>query len=300
MAAGMGSRYGGLKQIDPVGPNDEIILDYSAYDALRAGFNKIVFVIRRDIEEAFRDKIGRTLEKHADVVYVFQELTDLPPGHSLPAGRTKPWGTGHAVLSCRNVVDTPFAVINADDYYGASSFAALAPYLRQARDRDGIADYCMVGFALSNTLSEHGSVARGICEMTADGFLTDIRERTRIERFPEAIRYTEDSADWVDIAPETIVSLNTWGFTPSIFEELERGFAAFLEATADNATKAEYFLPNVVGDMVRSGKATVKVLPTNEKWFGVTYQADRPVVQSAIRGMIAGGIYPSNLWESRK
>lgn len=298
MAAGMGSRYGGLKQIDPVGPNGEIILDYSAYDAIKAGFGKIVFIIRRDLEEAFREKIGNTLEKKIDVAYVFQELTNLPAGFTVPEGRTKPWGTGHAVLSCKGNVNTPFAVINADDFYGATAFSALAPYLRKAEDRDGVSDYCMVGYALKNTLSENGSVARGICEVTPDGFLTDIRERTRIEQFANGIRYTEDGENWVDLDPEVMVSLNTWGFTLSILDELEEGFAPFLRRTMDNILKTEYFLPEVVGNLVKAGKARVKVLPTDEKWYGVTYQEDRPLIQTAIKDMIHRGMYPENLWES--
>lgn len=298
MAAGMGSRYGGLKQIDPVGPNGEIILDYSAYDAIKAGFGKIVFIIRRDLEEIFRDKIGSSLEKRVDVAYVFQELTNLPTSFSLPEGRTKPWGTGHAVLSCKGAVDTPFAVINADDFYGASAFSSLATYLRGAKDQEGIHDYCMVGYALQNTLSKNGSVARGICDVTPDGFLTDIRERTRIAQFSKTIRYTENGEDWVDLAPDVIVSLNTWGFTLSIFDELESGFGPFLSRHSDNITKAEYFLPEVVGNLVKTGKATVKVLPTDEKWYGVTYQEDRPLIQAAIREMINRGTYPGNLWEN--
>jgi len=296
MAAGIGTRYGGLKQIDPVGPNGEIILDYSAYDALAAGFDRIVFIIRRDLERAFRDRIGRAVEKRADVAYVIQELGDLPAGFAVPEGRTKPWGTGHAVLSCRNAVNAPFAVINADDYYGATSFATLAPYLRQARDIDGVGDHCMVGYALENTLSENGSVARGICELTPEGFLSDIRERTRIQRFDEGIRYAETDDRWAPLPPDAIVSLNLWGFTPSILAALESSFASFLRASADRLEKAEYFLPDVVGDLVKCGKARVKVLRTTEKWYGITYQEDRPLVQSAIRDLVRVGTYPDDLW----
>ena len=296
MAAGMGSRYGGLKQIDPVGPSGEIILDYSAYDAIRAGFSRIVFIIRRDLEQTFRDKIGRSLEKRADVAYVHQELTNLPEGFSVPEGRTKPWGTGHAVLSCKGVVDTPFAVINADDYYGATAFDTLAPYLRQARDHDDIGDYSMVGYELANTLSENGSVARGICDLTADGFLTDITERTRIQRFGDEIKYTANGEDWMALAPKAIVSLNFWGFTPSFLDELDAGFAPFLRANAANMARTEYFLPAVVGDSVKAGRSRVKVLETSEKWYGVTYREDRPLIQSAIRDLIARGAYPEDLW----
>lgn len=298
MAAGMGSRYGGLKQIDPVGPNGEIILDYSAYDALRAGFDKIVFVIRRDLEEMFREKVGRNLEHRTDVAYVFQDIDMLPAGFSVPEGRVKPWGTGHAVMVCKGAVDTPFAAINADDYYGSSAFQTIGDYLRTARDHNGLYDYCMVGYALSNTVSEHGSVARGICEVTEDGLLTDLRERTRIEQFPDGIRYTENGADWVDLPPDAIASMNFWGFTPSFLDELEAAFPVFLRKSADNPLKAEYFLPEVVGDLAKAGKAKVRVLPTGEKWFGVTYQEDRPLIQNAMRELIRAGVYPDKLWET--
>jgi len=296
MAAGMGSRYGGLKQIDPIGPNDEIILDYSVYDALRAGFSKIVFIIRKDIESVFREKIGHAIEKRADVAYVFQDVADLPDGFSVPEGRTKPWGTGHAVLSSRDAVDTPFAVINADDFYGSIAFQTLGQYLSQAKDQGGVYDFSMVGYALSNTLSENGTVARGVCEATPDGFLTDIHERTSIKQFTDGIKYTENGTDWVSLSPEAIVSLNIWGFTPGILHELEAGFPSFLQKNVGNLAKAEYFLPSVVGDLVKESKARVKILPTNEKWFGVTYQEDRPIVQAAIRDLIDRGIYPENLW----
>jgi len=298
MAAGMGSRYGGLKQIDPVGPNGEIILDYSAYDALRAGFDKIVFVIRRDLEEMFREKVGRTLERRTDVAYVFQDIDMLPAGFSVPEGRVKPWGTGHAVMVCKGAVDTPFAAINADDYYGSSAFQTIGDYLRTARDRNGLYDYCMVGYAIRNTVSEHGSVARGICEVTEDGLLTDLRERTRIEQFPDGIRYTENGADWVGLPPDAIASMNFWGFTPSFLDELEATFPVFLRKSAGNPLKAEYFLPEVVGDLAKAGKAKVRVLPTGEKWFGVTYQEDRPLIQNAMRELIRAGVYPDKLWET--
>jgi len=297
MAAGIGARYGGLKQIDPIGPNGEIILDYSAYDAIRAGFNRIVFVIRRDIEQAFRDKIGRSLEKRIDVTYVYQELTDLPEGFSVPEGRTKPWGTGHAVLSCKGAVDTPFGVINADDFYGAGAYAMLAPYLRQSRDLDGVGDYCMVGYELANTLSENGSVARGICDVSADGFLVNVTERTRIERVGEQIKCAGDDGQLLTLSPRTIASMNFWGFTPSFLEELDAGFAPFLKANADNMAKCEYFLPSVVDGAVKAGRARVRVLETSEKWYGVTYQEDRPLIQAAVRDMIARGVYPETLWD---
>jgi len=297
MAAGIGSRYGGLKQVEPVGLHGEMILDYSVYGALRAGFDRIVFLIRRDIEDIFRTKIGRTIEQRVDTAYVFQELGHVPAGFAVPPDRKKPWGTGHAVLSCKDAVRAPFAAINADDYYGKAAFEVLAQHLRQAEDRDGRYDYAMVGYALRNTLSEHGHVARGVCQVTPDGCLADVIERTHIQPFSDgSIRYTENTTDWVTLAPETTVSLNIWGFTPSLFSELEARFAGFLSKNTANLTKAEYFLPNVVGELVNEGKARVRVLPTQEKWYGVTYQEDRPRIQAAIRDMIRQGRYPEKLW----
>ena len=298
MAAGMGSRYGGLKQLDPIGPHGEIILDYSVYDALRAGYERIVFVIKEQIEDAFRDKVGRTIEKHCDTAYVFQHLADVPEGYALPPDRVKPWGTAHAAMSARRVVDVPLAVINADDFYGRSSFQVLGDYLRTARDVDGVYDCCMVGFRLDNTLTDHGHVARGVCTVDERGHLLGVRERTRIQRFGDSARYTEDGDTWIEIPGETTVSLNMWGFTPSLFAELEARFLPFLEGNADNILKAEYFLPEAVGGLVREGKATVKVLTTDERWFGVTYKADKPMVEQAVRELVRRGVYPENLWGS--
>lgn len=296
MAAGMGSRYGGLKQIDPVGPSGEIILDYSAYDAIKAGFDKIVFIIRKDIEEAFREVIGSKLENKMDVSYVFQELSNLPEGFSVPEGRKKPWGTGHAVMTGMDVVKTPFAVINADDFYGPTAYQTMGKYLSTAEDKNGIYDFCMVGYELQNTLSENGDVARGVCTLTSDSHLTDVCERTKIKPFEDGIKFTEDGINWEPLAPETIVSLNLWGFTPSIMNELHDRFSAFLKARQSDILKAEYFLPSVVDTLVKESKATVSVLPTKEKWYGVTYQEDRPLIQAAIRNMVNNGIYPENLW----
>ena len=296
MAAGIGSRYGGLKQIDPVGPQGEIVIDYSLYDALRAGFGKVVFLIRREMEEPFREKIGKSIEARVETAYVFQEIAQVPAGFAVPPERQKPWGTGHAVLVCKDVVHTPFAVINADDFYGATAFQVLAQYLRQAEDRPGMYAYGMVGYRLSHTLSAYGYVARGVCQTTPDGYLLDIRERTRIEKFADGARYTENGTDWVSLPDDTIVSMNMWGFTPSIFTELEARFPAFLQQSAANVLKAEYFLPDVVGALLHEHKAGVRVLPTNEKWFGVTYREDRPRVQAAIQALIAQGAYPRDLW----
>ena len=295
MAAGMGSRYGGLKQLDPVGPNGEIILDYSVYDALRAGFGKVVFVIKEEFEQTFRGQVGTTIGKHCETAYVFQKIQDVPPDFVIPPDRKKPWGTGHAVLSCKDVVHTPFAVINADDFYGRASYQVLCDYLKNAQDRAEVYDYCMVGFVLENTLTEHGHVARGVCSLDEKGFLIGIRERTRVERFENAVRYTEDGETWVEIPNNTIASLNMGGFTPSFFAELEAHFRSFLQENGHNI-KAELFLPAVVGSLIKAKKARVQVLATSERWFGVTYQQDKPRVKQAIQDLIRRGDYPERLW----
>ena len=296
MAAGIGSRYGGLKQIEPVGPSGEIVIDYSIYDALRAGFDRVVFIIRRDLEEAFRRKLGRTVERRTEVAYVFQELEAVPSGFRVPAGRTKPWGTGHAILLCRESVRTPFLALNADDFYGRGAFEAMAAYLRGRQDGpDGYA-YAMAGYSLSNTLSAHGHVARAACQMTPDGYLSDVRELLRIQRFPDGIKHTVNGADWHPLPEQCVVSMNFWGFTPSIFAELEARFTRFLDERAGDILKAEFLIPEVVGALVREKKARVKVLPVADKWFGVTYPEDRPVVQAAVRELVRTGIYPARLW----
>ena len=295
MAAGIGSRYGGLKQVDPVGPHDELIIHYSVYDALRAGFDRIVFVIRRDIEDAFRARIGRMVEAQAAVDYVFQELHDLPGGAPAPAGRVKPWGTGHAVWCCRHTIQAPFAVINADDFYGATSFQAIAEHLRQASDQPGFYDFSMVGYPLQNTLSAHGHVARGVCQVAADGTLISIQEHTRIQAFSDGIKTWHEASDWTPLAPDTHVSMNFWGFTPALFGELEQRLAHFLHREDAALLRSELFLPNVVGELVQAQAARVQVLPTHEQWFGVTYRADRPRVQAAIQALLAAGVYPDRL-----
>ena len=296
LAAGIGSRYGGLKQIEPLGPNGEIIIDYSIYDALNAGFGKVVFVIKQDIEEALRERVGKTIEKRCETAYVFQRIGDVPEGFEPPPDRQKPWGTAHATLSCKNVVHSPFAVINADDFYGRSSYQTLCDYLKNAQDRGGVYDYSMVGYVLENTLTEHGHVARGVCTVDQDGFLVEIHERTRIEKFGEISKYTEGGEHWVEIPKGSIVSMNMWGVTPSLFAELEARFPRFLQKNSDNIQKAEYFLPDVVDDLLKETRATVKVLSTNERWYGVTYQQDKPRVKQAIRDLIRRGVYPENLW----
>jgi hypothetical protein len=297
MAAGLGSRYGGIKQIEPVGPYGATLLDYAVFDALHAGFGKVVFVISAAIEAPFRERFGATVERHCEVAYVLQRLADVPSGFALPPERQKPWGTGQAVLSCRDEVAGPFAVINADDFYGRAAFEALARSLARAEDKAGVYDYCMVGYVLENTITEHGHVSRGVCTVDDDGFLVHIRERTHIERLDQRIAYTEDGVTWIDIPAHATVSMNIWGFTLSLFGELERRFPIFLEKNAHNLQKAEFFLPNIVGDIVQEQKARVRVLASDAQWFGVTYKEDRPRVEQAIRALIEQGVYPENLWQ---
>lgn len=298
MAAGIGSRYGGLKQIDPVGPGGEIIIDYSVFDARRAGFDKVVFIIRKEIEAAFREKVGATIEQQIETAYAFQELDMLPDGYTLPEGRTKPWGTGHALLCAADVIDGPFAAINADDFYGPTSFAVLADYLKQARDANGVYDWSMVGFILSNTLSEHGHVARGVCTV-ADHQLVDIVERTKIQPFADGIKFSEDDgATWTPLDSQTFVSMNMWGFTRGYLDELAAGFGTFLD-TQMQLPKSEYLLPTVVSELLQQQRAAVKVLPCHEKWLGVTYQEDKPSVVAAIRERVEAGEYPERLWAEK-
>ncbi len=298
MAAGMGSRYGGLKQIDPVGPNGEIILDYSVFDAAEAGFDRVVFVIKREIEEDFKKITEGSFKGKIEVDYAYQDITDLPDGFSVPEGRVKPWGTGHAVLACRGMIDGPFAVINADDYYGKETFRLIHDELVKEKATDGKYGFCMVGFKVENTLTENGSVARGVCQTNADGYLTDIVERTKIAINDGKIQFTEDDgASWTDIPRGTTVSMNCWGFSPEMMDELEKRFAAFLtKGIKENPLKCEYFLPFVVDEILKENKAEVKVLETGEKWYGVTYKEDRELVVDAIGQKIAQGIYPEKLW----
>lgn len=298
MAAGMGSRYGGLKQIDPMGPNGEIIMDYSIYDAVKAGFDKVVFIIKKEMEDIFRETVGSRIDAVVKTSYVFQGIDDVPAGFEVPEGRIKPWGTGHAVLSCRNAVDSPFAVINADDFYGQTTFQLMNDYLVGLKDSN-VYQYCMVGFKLENTLTEHGHVARGVCTLDSNGNLKEIHERTKIQKFGNETKYTENDKDWVLIPEGSIVSMNTWGFTPSIFNELEAGFPAFLRNNEKNILKAEYFLPSVVDGLISENKARVKVLPSKERWYGVTYQEDKPLIKQAILKMTKEGIYPESLWRTK-
>ena len=299
MAAGMGSRYGGLKQIDPVGSQGEAILDYSIYDAYEAGFRTAVIIIKEAIREDFMQTVGARLQKSPmEIRYAYQELHKLPEGYSVPEGRTKPWGTSHAVLCARDAIgDAPCAVINADDYYGKSAFRVIYDYLSQAADGEKY-DYCMVGYELGKTVTDNGSVARGICQTDAENYLTDIHERTRIEKFPGGIHYTEDGGEsWTDVPAEAIVSMNFWGFTPSFLQEIESSFPGFLDdILRANPMKGEFYLPALVSKLLKNGKATVRVLQSPDKWYGVTYAADKPGVVAALREMAAQGKYPDGLW----
>ena len=297
MAAGMGSRYGGLKQIDPVDDSGHIIMDFSIYDAMRAGFEKVVFIIKKENEADFKECIGTRVAKKMQVEYVFQDLHNLPNGYSVPEGRIKPWGTGHAVLSCLPVVDGPFAVINADDYYGREAFQLVYNFLSSHQDEEKY-QYVMVGYYLKNTLTENGHVARGVCCADPKGKLTGIVERTRIEKRPEGPAYTEDEGEtWISLAEDSIVSMNMWGFTASMMEELQDRFAKFLEKNlTENPLKCEYFLPFVVDELLKEEKAEVTVLESAERWYGVTYKEDKPVVVHAIRRLKEAGLYPQGNW----
>lgn len=290
MAAGMGSRYGGLKQIDPVGPAGETIIDYSIYDALRAGFGKLVFVIRKDIEQAFKETVGARFEKHAPVEYVFQELDKLPAGFTVPEGRTKPWGTTQAVLMAADVIHEPFAVINADDFYGAESYRVLAEHLQS-----GSPDYAMVGFVLRNTLSDFGSVARGVCRVNAENYLERIEELTNIERDGEHAKNTDAAGHVTKLTGDEPVSMNFWGFTPEIFPQLREVFDGFLKRSGKEL-KTESYVPAAVGELITAGKARVKVLRSGDPWFGVTYREDRPRVVDSISKLVDADKYPAALW----
>ena len=290
LAAGMGSRYGGLKQIDPVGPAGETIIDYSIYDALRAGFGKLVFVIRHDIEQQFREIIGARFEKRVAVEYVFQELDKLPPGFSVPTGRTKPWGTTHAILLAEDAIREPFAAINADDFYGQQAYRLLAEHLTS-----GTADYAMAGFILRNTLSEFGSVARGVSRVDGNNYLTSIVEMTKIEPDGKGAKNSDADGNIIKLTGNEAVSMNFWGFTPALFPQLRARFTGFLKKSGQEQ-KSECYIPATVGELVSGGQAKVKVLRTNDSWFGVTYREDRPRVVESVRKLIARGDYPEKLW----
>lgn len=289
LAAGMGSRYGGLKQVDPVGPNGETIIDYSIFDALRAGFGKLVFVIRRDIEHQFKEIIGARFEKRVPVEYVFQELDMLPPGFSVPAGRTKPWGTTHAILLAESAVKEPFAAINADDFYGRQAYEVLARHLTSVTP-----DYAMVGFVLRNTLSKHGTVTRGISRVDENNYLKNVVEMMKIEPDGDGAKNTGPDGQVTQLTGDEAVSMNFWGFNPAVFPQLRANFTAFLKKSGQEQ-KSECYIPTTVNELVTAGQAKVKVLRTNDSWFGVTYREDRPRVIESIGKLITSGVYPPNL-----
>ena len=298
MAAGMGSRYGGLKQIDPVDENGNIIIHYSLFDAYRAGFKTAVFIIKPELEETFKEVIGPKVPEKMEIKYVYQVIDDLPEGYTVPEGRTKPWGTAHAALAARNAVDGPFAIINSDDYYGAEAFQQIYDYLSSHPDNPDCYEYTMVGYLLENTVTENGSVARGVCTSNAEGYLENVIERTKIVKGEVMPRFTEDDgATWTDLPGDTIVSMNMWGFHRSYLDEALARFPAFLDkAKAENPLKGEYFLPAVVSQLLLENKARVRVLSSRDKWYGVTYKEDKPVVVAALKKMREDGLYPMNLW----
>jgi dTDP-glucose pyrophosphorylase len=296
LAAGMGSRYGGLKQIDPMGPAGETVMDFSVFDAIRAGFGKVVFVIRRDFEEQFKTQVGARFADQIPVEYAYQAIDDLPAGFSVPEGRTKPWGTTHAMLAAESAVHEPCVMINADDFYGRDAFARIATYLQQTPAmRDGRNQYCMVGFRLGNTVSDHGSVARGVCAVSAQGNLTSVTEMTKIFKTTSGAENREEGAPVVALTGEEPVSMNFWGFTPDIFPQLRASFVEFLHAHGGEQ-KSECYVPKVVDDLIKAGRADVHVLPTTSKWFGVTYPEDKQTVVESIKALSDSGEYPSPLW----
>ncbi len=296
LAAGMGSRYGGLKQIDPVDEQGNKIIDFSIYDAMRAGFQKVIFIIKKENEQDFRTCIGDAVSKYMEVEYVYQDLAKVPDDFTIPEGRVKPWGTAHAILCCKDAIKEPFAVINADDYYGKSAFQTLFDFLTTHQDDDKYR-YAMVGYELGNTLTENGSVARGCCVTDNDGYLVTIAERTQIEKRGDGAVYTEDGTNFIPIELNTPVSMNMWGFTPSILGELELAVNRFFRTEVDkNPLKSECFLPIEVDKLLKEEKATVKVLSSKDKWFGVTYKEDKPFVVESVKKLKAEGVYPEKLW----
>lgn len=308
MAAGMGSRYGGLKQIDPVSDKGEIILDFSLYDAMMAGFEDVIFVIKEENEADFRALIDERAGKHMNVRYAFQKLEDIPEGYKVPEGRKKPWGTCHAVMSARHLVNGPFAVINADDYYGPGAFQSMYDFLEKSAEeaakeeaagtKPAQYEFCMIGYELKNTITENGHVSRGVCDVTDGGYLKDIVERTKIMRRDGGIQYTEDGESWVTLPEDTVVSMNFWGFSKDMMTEMVAGFPEFLdEALKTNPLKGEYFLPGVVDTLLKEEKARVRVLRSRDKWYGVTYKEDKQTVVDALQAMKDKGLYPDVLWK---
>lgn len=297
LAAGMGSRFGGLKQITPITDNGEFIIDFSVYDAIRSGFDKVVFVIKRNNYEDFVETIGKRISGNIKVEYVFQEKEDVPSWYQINPERTKPWGTAHATLAARNVVDDNFAVINADDFYGRSAFKKLASHLKTAKCSDGVSNSCMIGYTLKNTLTENGSVSRGECSVDENGMLLGVVERTKIEKCGDGARFLDDDGEWKSISPNTVASMNCWGFTPDVFEHISNGFESFLRNTGYDEIKKEYYLPFAVEEMMDDKKCTVRVYNTDATWYGVTYAQDKEFVYNSIKALIASGEYPENLWE---
>ena len=297
LAAGMGSRYGGLKQLDPMTDHGEFIIDFSIYDAIKAGFDHVVFIIKEENLELFKETVGNRVAEKIRVTYAFQKIDEIPAGYDVPEGRTKPWGTGHAIYCVRDLVKDNFAVINADDFYGADTFRRLAEHLSAAKSENGVAHHCMVGFHLGNTLTDFGTVSRGDCEVDAIGMLQSVTERTKIMKKDTCAAYLADDGEtWVDIPFDSIVSMNCWGFTPDIFNKLEEGFVHFLGNLGSNPLKAEYYLPSAVDEQRRAGLCDVKVYPTQSVWYGVTYAEDKERVKASIKAMIDAGEYPETLW----
>ncbi len=294
LAAGIGSRYGGLKQLDRIGPSGETIIDYSIYDAIRAGFGKVIFIIKEQIEKDFKEVFVERLSDRIPIDYVFQELWMVPEGISIPDNRSKPWGTGHAVMMADGKIDGPFAVINADDFYGAGAFATLAEYYRDwTPEREN--DYCMIAYQVGNTLSDFGTVSRGVCQTDSHSMLIDVVERTKLARRGDQIAWENEHGTWITVPGNSVVSMNFWGFTPSFFSYLNKGFEAFIRDNAGNI-KSEFYIPSMVNDLINKKKATVKVLSCGEKWFGMTYREDRDIVMGSIRDLVHKGVYPENLW----
>lgn len=300
LAAGMGSRYGGLKQIDPLGPNGEVVIDYSLFDAYEAGFRRVVFIIKKEFEEDFKEVIGNKIEKHFEVQYAFQNIEDLPEGFRNPEDRVKPWGTGHALLAAKHMIDAPFCVINADDFYGKEAYRIVYQELLNMQETDKeTPEYLMIGYQLMKTLSKHGHVARGICDLNAQQHLTGIIERTKIIEKDHLAFFTEDEETWKQLPEDTTVSMNFWGFDVSVLDFMEERFPAFLEvAMQENPLKAEYLLPNIIGELIKEKKIEVAVKTSHDQWYGVTYKDDKPQVQKAIQNMIDEGVYQSPLWEN--
>jgi len=298
MAAGMGSRYGGSKQVDKMTDAGEIILDFSLYDAMLAGFNKVVFIIREEHRDVFRELVDERAGRFLDVEYAYQKLEDIPEGYEIPEGREKPWGTSHAVMAARHLINGPFVVINADDYYGPGAFSSLYEYLLKNEDGDKY-EFCMAGYKLENTVTENGHVARGVCELDENGYLVGVTERTKIEMKEEGIAFTEDDGESWTVLPEgTVVSMNFWGFSAAMMKELEAGLPAFLDkALTENPLKGEYLLPFTVDSLIKSGKARVKVLTSPDKWCGVTYKEDKEDVKNTLEAMKDKGLYPEKLWK---